>query len=236
MAPHSSTLAWKIPWMEEPGWLESMGSLSRAQLSDLTFTFHFHALEKEMATHSSVLAWRIPWTAEPGGLLVMGLHRVGHEWNDLAAAAAAVAKLCPTLLCPVYCSPPGCSVYGIFQARILEWVAISFSTFHAFLYAVFSLGMLFFPTSLLNSYPASGLNAIFYEATLVNDLNLISLFWPPSSCPQCHLFILFQSHMPFLIIGFHCFCMPFPFLPTKLEFPSHLIVSTMAPKTEPGTE
>ena len=79
MAPHSSTLAWKIPWMEEPGWLESMGSLSRAQLSDLTFTFHFHALEKEMATHSSVLAWRIPWTAEPGGLLFMGLHRVGHE-------------------------------------------------------------------------------------------------------------------------------------------------------------
>ena len=56
MAPHSSTLAWKIPWMEEPGGLQSMGS----QLSDFTFTFHFHALEKEMATHSSVLAWRIP--------------------------------------------------------------------------------------------------------------------------------------------------------------------------------
>ena len=60
MAPHSSTLAWKIPWMEEPGRLQSMGSLSRTQLSDFTFTFHFHALEKEMATHSSVLAWRIP--------------------------------------------------------------------------------------------------------------------------------------------------------------------------------
>ena len=56
MAPHSSTLAWKIPWMEEPGRLQSMGSLeSRTQLSDFTFTFHFHALEKEMATHSSVL-------------------------------------------------------------------------------------------------------------------------------------------------------------------------------------
>ena len=60
MAPHSSTLAWKIPWMEEPGRLQSMGSLkSRARLSDFTFPFHFHALEKEMATHSSVLAWRI---------------------------------------------------------------------------------------------------------------------------------------------------------------------------------
>ena len=54
MAPHSSTFAWKIPWMEEPGRLQSMGS-RRARLSDFTFTFHFHALEKEMATHSSVL-------------------------------------------------------------------------------------------------------------------------------------------------------------------------------------
>ena len=60
MATHSSTLAWKIPWTEEPGRLQSMGSLSRTRLSDFTFTFHFHALEKEMATHSSVLAWRIP--------------------------------------------------------------------------------------------------------------------------------------------------------------------------------
>ena len=63
----------------------------RTWLSDFTFTFHFHALEKEMATHSSVLAWRIPGTAEPGGLPSMGSHRVGHDWHDLAAAAAAVA-------------------------------------------------------------------------------------------------------------------------------------------------
>ena len=54
----------------------------------LDFTFHFHALEKEIATHSSVLAWRIPGTGEPGGLLSMGLHRVGHDWSDLAAAAS----------------------------------------------------------------------------------------------------------------------------------------------------
>ena len=56
-------------------------------LSDFTFTFHFYALEKEMATHSSVLAWRIPGTGEPGGLMSMGSHRVGHDWSDLAAAA-----------------------------------------------------------------------------------------------------------------------------------------------------
>ena len=57
MAPHSGTLAWKILWTEESGRLQSTGSLSRIRLSDFTFTFHFHALEKEMATHSSVFAW-----------------------------------------------------------------------------------------------------------------------------------------------------------------------------------
>ena len=71
---------------EEPGRLQSMGS-PRGRLSDFTFTFHFHALEKEMATHSSVLAWRIPGTEEPSGLPSMGSHRVGHDWGDLAAAA-----------------------------------------------------------------------------------------------------------------------------------------------------
>ena len=74
MAPYSSTLAWKIPWTEEPGRLQS-----RTQLSDFTFTFHFHALEKEMAIHSSVLAWRIPGMEEPGGLPSMGSHRVGRD-------------------------------------------------------------------------------------------------------------------------------------------------------------
>ena len=80
MAPHSSTLAWKIPWMEEPGKAAVHGvEKSRTRLSDFTFTFHFHALEKEMATHSSVLAWRIPGTGEPGGLLSMRFHRVGDD-------------------------------------------------------------------------------------------------------------------------------------------------------------
>ena len=61
--------------------------VAKTWLSDFTFTFHFHTLEKEMATHSSVLAWRIPGAGEPGGLLSMGSHRAGHNWSDLAAAA-----------------------------------------------------------------------------------------------------------------------------------------------------
>ena len=76
MAPHSSPLAWKIPWAEAA--VHGVAK-SRTQLSNFTFTFHFPALEKEMATHSSVLAWRIPGMGEPGGLPPMGLHRVGHH-------------------------------------------------------------------------------------------------------------------------------------------------------------
>ena len=84
VAPHSSTSAWKIPWTEEPGRLQSMGSLK-----DATERLHFHALEKEMATQSSVLAWKIPGTGEPCGLPSTGSHRVGHDWSNLAAVAAA---------------------------------------------------------------------------------------------------------------------------------------------------
>ena len=69
-------------------WAEVHGvAKSRTRLSDFTFTFHFHALEKETAPHSSVLAWRTPGTGEPGGLPSVELHRVGHDWSDLAAAA-----------------------------------------------------------------------------------------------------------------------------------------------------
>ena len=136
MTPYSSPLAWKIPWTEEPGGLQSMGSLrvghdwatslslftfmhwrrkwqptpvflpgesqGRGSLvgcrlwgrteSNTTESLHFHSLEKEMAAHSYVLGWRLPGTGEPGGLLSMGLHRVGHDWSDLAAAAAAWYK------------------------------------------------------------------------------------------------------------------------------------------------
>ena len=71
------------PWVTE----------GRTRLSDFTFNFHFHVLEKEMATHSSVLAWRIPGTGEPGGLPSMGSHRVGRDWSDLAAVAAAGVEM-----------------------------------------------------------------------------------------------------------------------------------------------
>ena len=102
---------WRAWWAAVHG-----ATKSRTWLSDFTFTFHFHALEKEMATHSSVLAWRIPGTEEPVGLLSMGSHRVGHDWCNLAAAAAAVMSdsLWPrglqhtSLLCPSL-SPGICS-------------------------------------------------------------------------------------------------------------------------------
>ena len=79
--------------------------MSRPPLSDFIFTFHFHAMEKEMATHSSVLAWRIPGTGEPGGLPSMGSHRVGHDWRDLAAAAHASKAM-----------------FKILQARLQQYV------------------------------------------------------------------------------------------------------------------
>ena len=80
---------------------------SRTRLSDFPFTFHFHALEKEMATHSSVLAWRIPGTGEPGGLLSVGSHRVGHDWSDLAAAAVAMNQ--------------GLSLTQFFVPEVFKW-------------------------------------------------------------------------------------------------------------------
>ena len=80
------------PMDGEPGRLQSMGSwrVGHDWASDFTFTFHYHALEKEMATHSSVLAWRIPGMGEPGGLPSMGSHRVGHDWSDLAVATKLI--------------------------------------------------------------------------------------------------------------------------------------------------
>ena len=89
MATHSSTLAQKMDGgnenapsaMDRGAWQAAVHGVAKSQtrLSDFTFTFHFHALEEEMATHSSVLAWRIPGMAGPGGLPSMGSHRVGHD-------------------------------------------------------------------------------------------------------------------------------------------------------------
>ena len=73
--------------MDRGAWWAAVHGVAknRTWLSDFTFTFHFHALEKEMATHSSVIAWRIPGMGEPGGLPSMESYRVGHDWSDLAA-------------------------------------------------------------------------------------------------------------------------------------------------------
>ena len=81
MAPHSSTLAWEIPWMEEPGRLYIVHGVakSRTRLSDFTFTLHFHTLEKELATHSSVLAWRIPGM----GARWAAIYGVAQSWTQL---------------------------------------------------------------------------------------------------------------------------------------------------------
>ena len=95
--------------MDGGAWKAAVHGITEGQirLSIFTFTFHLHALEKEMATHSSVLAWRIPGTGEPGGLLSVGSHRVGHDWSDLAAAAApspspllSVLSLTPSIQLP----------------------------------------------------------------------------------------------------------------------------------------
>ena len=77
--------------MDGGAWWAAVHGVAKSwtRWSDFTFTFYFHALEKKMAAHSSILAWRIPGTEEPNGLLSMGSHRVGHDWSDLAAAAAA---------------------------------------------------------------------------------------------------------------------------------------------------
>ena len=123
MATHSSTLAWKIPWTEEPGKAAVRGvAKSQPRLSDFTFTFHFPALEKEMSTHSSVLAWRIPGMGEPGGLPSMGSYRVGHDWSDLAAAAAARTPKIP------WTEEPG----GL-QSMGLQRVGQDWTTEHALL-------------------------------------------------------------------------------------------------------
>ena len=95
---------WLENSMDGGAWWTAYHGVAKSwtRLSDFTFTFHFHALEKEMATHSSTLAWRIPGTGKPGGLQSMGSHRVGHDWSDLAAAAAAVASALFPLLTQIF--------------------------------------------------------------------------------------------------------------------------------------
>ena len=114
-APHSSTLAWKIPWTEEPQRLQSMGSRRVGHwLSDFTFTFHFHALEKEMASHSSVLAWRIPGTAEPGGLpSVCGVAQSRTWLKRLSSSSSSSVTNTFLYLGPVFLQWPHLSSFSL---------------------------------------------------------------------------------------------------------------------------
>ena len=86
-------------------------------------------LEKEMEIHSSNIAWKIPWIEEAGRLQSMGLQRVGHNWETSVQneSESEVAQSCPILCDPMDCSLSGSSIHGIFQARVLEWISISFS-------------------------------------------------------------------------------------------------------------
>ena len=94
----------------------------RTRLSDFTFTFHFHALEKEMAAHSSVLAWRIPETVGPGGLPSMGSHRVGHDWSDLAVATFLRAPVLMSFTTSDTCSVYICTIFKFFNfLKITLW-------------------------------------------------------------------------------------------------------------------
>ena len=113
MAPHSSTLAWKIPWTEEPGRPQSMGSLE----SDTTERLHFHFF--------TFMHWRRQWQPTPGKNTGVGCHFLLQCMK--VKSESKVAQSCPTPSDPMDCSLPGFSVHGICQARVLEWVAIAFS-------------------------------------------------------------------------------------------------------------
>ena len=116
-----------------PGWAAVHGvAKSQTRLSHFTFTFHFHTLEKEMATHSSVLAWRIPGMGEPGGLLSMGSHRVGHDWSDLAAAAAAFWTL--YMVVSIFLGwAMHCSLFTILTVKTLGDSPVYVSSFNSLL-------------------------------------------------------------------------------------------------------
>ena len=113
--------------MDRRAWWAAVHGVTKSwtQLSDFTFTFHFHTLEKEMATRSSVLAWRIPGTAEPGGLPSVGSHRVRHNWSDLAAAALHFLRQLHTARCSMRQS-----LFFLAQAALLSCVSAYIQSSH----------------------------------------------------------------------------------------------------------
>ena len=124
---------------------------SWTRLSDFTFNFHFHALEKEMATHSSVLAWRIPGTGEPGGLPSMGSHRVGHNWSNLAAASCFTMLRCFLLYRKV--NPLCVHTYPLFVDFLPVWVTTEDWGEFPVLHSRFSLVIYFMHSSICMGSP-----------------------------------------------------------------------------------
>ena len=146
---------------------------SRTRLSDFTFTFHFHALEKEMATNSSILAWRVPGTEEPGALPSTGSPGAGHDWSDLAAATACMwgAQSLSFTACVLSCSVVSNSMWphGLKPTRLLcPWN---------------------FPgknTGVVCHFPLQGI-------FLTQGLNLCALSWQTDSLPRCHNALLISQ-------------------------------------------
>ena len=147
---------------------------SRTLPSDLTFTFHFHALEKEMATHSSVFAWRIPGTGEPGGLPTLGSHIVGHNWSDLAAAAAVLVRFesMPVYHCVLWTKIwRPCKVMSPSSLAFRCHVSFNFHVTWASLHYPWLLRPLKFSKMLRKAY-------LFFKSILAVILYLSQDWWP----------------------------------------------------------
>ena len=166
MAIHSSVLAWRIPWTEEPGGLLSMRS--QRIRHDWSGNVCMHALEKEMSIHSSVLAWRIPGTEEPCGLPSLGSHRVGHDWSDLAAEAAK-------LFCPKWSMTKFKFHVDIFSsvAVIIFHSDFFLNPFNPFLYSFFYI------LSLWGQLPSLWATDYLHHYLSISDPCLTSL-WSPA--------------------------------------------------------
>ena len=163
--------------MDGGAWWAAVHGVAKSwtRLSDFTFTFHFHALEKEMATHSSILAWRIPGTGEPGGLPSTGLHRIGHDWSDLAAAAAVIKQTSWNLDSHVGASPGGVLPLSLNVSRYLSLFSVSqppgsgsILAYSSWEWFKFSSGIFFFPF----------LPGFFYLRPILDDVCLLGNLCP----------------------------------------------------------
>ena len=181
---------WGPWWAAVPGVAKS-----RTRLSDFPFTFHFHALEKEMATHSSALAWRIPGMGEPGGLPSLGLHRVGHDWTDLAAAAAETSKFSNKITRVIFPA-----LYKMCVSWRQKWKMMQFH--HSF-----SFGLCAFRFNTFNKYTkkVNPLVSLFGRQGFYNSP---SFSWHVRASPLCSPCLLNYSYWSHITIACSVFCSP----------------------------